>query len=297
MHSTDIADFTDMLDAVSAMLSRGKYAPNATSTSMFFNAMRRYSLAIVRAAFDAHVADPVRGKFVPVPADLIAQIEGMLADDGRLGPEEAWALALRARNEAETVVWTPEISQAFASARSVLDGGDDVGARMAFREAYTRIVAAARADMAPVLWVPTLGYDLERRELALAEAIAAGRLQASGDPECGFAGEPLQLAAPRAAMLLLGDDSAVAEQGGVPAPPAARAALRELRERLAARELGPSADALARAATAAAQAETRGKWLSVDDTVALVAEVRANPELLADMQRRAAVQHLPRGAR
>lgn len=292
MQSPDIAEFTDMLDAVSAMLSRGRYVPNVTSTSIFFNAMRRYSLATVRASFDAHVADPLRGKFVPVPADLIAQIEGMLADDGRLGPEEAWALALRSSDEAETVVWTPEISQAFAAARPVLDRGDKVGARMAFREAYERIVAAARADMVPVRWVPTLGHDPERRDLVLAEAIAEGRLAASGDPDCGFAGEPLLLGAPRVDMLLL------ATEGAVPAPSEARAALRALRDRLAARVDEPSADAQARAATAAAQAEARAKLLTIDETVALVEGMRqANPELLSAMQRRAETQHLQRGTR
>lgn len=306
MHATDIAEFTDMLDAVSAMLSRGRYVPNATSTSMFFNAMRRYSLATVRASFDAHVADPIRGKFVPVPADLIAQIEGMLADDGRLGPEEAWALALRSSDEAETVVWTAEISQAFAACRSVLDRGDEVGARMAFREAYARIVGAARADMVPVRWVPTLGHDLERRELALSEAIAVGRLEAPGAKRSGFAGEPFLLGAPRAAVLLLGRDEDCdvdvspdePKHKPVPASPEAVAALRALRDRLVARPNEPSADAAARSATAAAQAETRSMLLSVDETVALAQGMRqANPELLGSMRERAESQHLPRSPR
>ena len=230
MVEDDFDDFTRMLDAVCSMLSRGKYIPDATSTTLFFNAMRRYPMSIVRAAFDAHVADPTRGKFVPVPADLIAQVEGMLADDGRLGPEEAWALALRSENESETVVWTPEIAQAFTAARPVLERGDDVGARMAFREAYGRIVTAARADLAPVRWQATLGHDPERRQQAIESAVAEGRLQ--GDVATGVAGEVLHLPGPRAAVLLLGAeasdlDADPAEPGHkpVPAPPEARAAI------------------------------------------------------------------------
>lgn len=279
MHSTDIAAFTDMLDAVSAMLSRGKYAPNATSTSMFFNAMRRYSLPIVRAAFDAHVADPVRGKFVPVPADLIAQIEGMLADDGRLGPEEAWALALRAGDEAETVVWTPEICKALEAARPVLVRGDEVGARMAFREAYTRLVGAARADMVPVQWQVTLGQDLERRQLVLQAAIADGRLPVATGLT-GHVSELLLTHAPRGSVLLLtgGEDSG--SDGDPPNRAAAVAGLQALRQQLTVREAGPSADALARAATEAAKARTAEIPLTSEEAEALMHERRVDPALL-----------------
>lgn len=301
MHSTEIGQFTDMLDAVCSALSRGAYKASDANTALYFRALQRYPLAVVRAAFDAHVADPRRGCFVPVPADLIAQIDAMQSDDGRLGAEEAWALALRSQNEAETIVWTTEVAEAFKAARSVLADGDGVGARMAFKEAYGRIVRTARAECSPVHWLPSLGTDPARRDQALAEGIAAGLLPAPDARPTGFAGEPLQLVVPRANVLLLEGGAAAGaddeEHEPVPAPLEARAALRALRERLAARADGPSADSVAREATAAAQADARAKLLTVDETIALVAEVRAHLELLATMRERAATQHLQRGAR
>lgn len=239
MQPADAAAFTDMLDAVCSALSRGNYKASAANTAIYFRALRRYPLEVVRAAFDAHVSDPTRGRFVPVPADLIAQIDAMQSDDGRLGGEEAWALALRSQDENVTVVWTVEVAEAFKSARSVLAGGDEVGARMAFKEAYARIVRVARAEQVPVQWQASLGYDPQQRDQALAEAIAAGLLPAPGAQLTGFSGEPLQLPAPRATGLLLleggqlaGDD----QHQPVPAPPEAREALRALREQLAVRE-------------------------------------------------------------
>lgn len=173
MTEQDLPAFTGMLDAVCSMLSRGAYMPNDMSTGMFFRALLRYSLADVRSALDAHVSDPLRGRFVPVPADLIAQLEQRAGDDGRLGPEEAFALALAARDEWASVVWTQEVAEAWGVARHVLP--DEVGARMAFKEAYTRIVAAARASRQPHAWVLCQGFDMAGRTLALTMAAEKGR--------------------------------------------------------------------------------------------------------------------------
>jgi hypothetical protein len=240
MRESDHQAFVELLDAVCALLSRGAYRPTATNTALFFRALARYELADVRAALDAHVADPVRGRFVPVPADLIAQLQGAAADDGRPGPEEAWAIALRSQDEAETVVWTEEIAQAMGIARPVLDAGDEVGARMAFREAYSRIVQAARHEGHTPGWMASLGFDTERRQVALETAAASGRLSR---------GETYQLTAPvTAPMLALGAASG--------APPHVIDSLRELADKLRNRDAEPSADVLARADTRRRQAET-----------------------------------------
>lgn len=78
MTEADFDEFADMLDAVCSMLSRGTYTPNATAIALFFRSLEEYDLATVRAAFAAHVKDPRRGRYVPVPADIIAKIQ-MLA--------------------------------------------------------------------------------------------------------------------------------------------------------------------------------------------------------------------------
>ncbi len=109
----------------------------------------------------------VRGRLTL--ADIIARL-----DDGRPGPDEAWAMI--PRSEAETVVWTDEMSQALSVAQPLLDAGDQVAARMAFREAYARLVTQARADRLPVRWMPSLGHDRDGREQKLREAVQLGRL-------------------------------------------------------------------------------------------------------------------------
>ena len=225
MVDSDFKEFSSLLDAVCGLLSRGAYAPNATNSALFFRALRAHPFTAVRAAFDAHVSDPQRGRFVPVPADLLAQLQAVAASDGRLGAEEAWAVALSGRHEADTVVWTDELAQAWAIAK-VVHESDEVGGRMAFRDAYDRLVAEARAAGRPVEWRVFEGFDAGRRADAVKAAIAIGRIPAGAQ-------ERLALAPPhpRAAVALLEGPAAAS----VDQPPAVRAALRDLRDVLAGR--------------------------------------------------------------
>jgi len=178
MRDTDFDSFGQLLDAVCSLLSRGSYTPNATNSALFFRSLSEYSLDAVRAGFDAHVKDPQRGRFVPMPADMIAQIEGLVADDGRPGADEAWAVAIRAADENATVVWTEEIAKAWGIARAVFDAGDEVGARVAFREAYNRLTDEARRARRPAKWDASLGFEPSGRASAIQEAVAIGRLPA-----------------------------------------------------------------------------------------------------------------------
>lgn len=96
---------------------------------------------------------------------------------GRLAPNEAWALAVKAKDERETVVWTNEIAQAWGTASAML-GSDKVGARMAFLDAYGRIVRESRElGRAPVIQVSE-GHDVDLRKHAIEAAQASGLLTA-----------------------------------------------------------------------------------------------------------------------
>lgn len=98
--------------------------------------------------------------------------------DGRPGADEAWSIALRGQDESETIITTPEILEAMSAARTVMQAGDEIGARMAFKDAYNRLVAEARiAGRAPE-WTPTLGWDGTKRKEALKAAVTAGLLPA-----------------------------------------------------------------------------------------------------------------------
>ena len=124
----------------------------------------------------------------PEPAVLKAltrcrrEVKGMLTiqdvvtrlDDGRPGVEEAWSQM--PFSESQSVVWSDEGCRAFGIASALLDEGDKVAARMAFKEAYTRMVGEARESGRAVSWTPSLGYDKQGHASVLSEAVSLGRL-------------------------------------------------------------------------------------------------------------------------
>lgn len=102
-------------------------------------------------------------------ADVVTRL-----DDGRPGAEEAWSMI--PRDEAGTVVWTDEMSQAFGVVSHMLAAGEEIPARMAFKEKYLALVAAARDNRMAPKWTPSLGHDPQGREAALEAAVRLGRL-------------------------------------------------------------------------------------------------------------------------
>lgn len=197
MREADLPAFLALLDDVYGL--RGQTLTGGQK-AMFFRALADYSLREVRAGLDAHVKDPERGRFAPMPADVIAAINALVAADGRPGAEEAWATVVRGLDEAVTIVWTTETAEAWRVAKPVHDSGDEIGARMAFREAYNRLVAEARRQRRPAAWSPSLGHDPRQREAALLEARQLGRLDAAGAALLGVTPAPREplplLAAP-----------------------------------------------------------------------------------------------------
>lgn len=95
-------------------------------------------------------------------------------DDGRPGPEEAWAQL--PFDESQSAVWTDEMSKAWGIAMPLYMAGDKTGARFAFKEAYIKANHDARDRGKRVNWTPTLGTDKHGREKVIAEATAAGKL-------------------------------------------------------------------------------------------------------------------------
>lgn len=111
--------------------------------------------------------DEVHGRLAL--ADIIQRI-----DDGRPGAEEAWGMI--PQDEWKTVVWCDEMAEAWGIASSILSAGDEVGARMAFKEAYNRLIREARSSgVKPHYWV-SLGHDIHGREHVIREAVDRGRI-------------------------------------------------------------------------------------------------------------------------
>lgn len=95
-------------------------------------------------------------------------------DDGRPGVEEAWAML--PITESQSAVWTTEMAQAFGVVVGLIDSGDKIAARMAFKETYMMQVGQARDAGAPVSWHVTLGHDIHGRESVLMAAVDKGRI-------------------------------------------------------------------------------------------------------------------------
>jgi hypothetical protein len=168
----------------------------------------RYPLEVFRAALHAHVMSK-DGRYLPQPSHINEQVELLKQADGRPGAEEAWSNALQAQDEQYTVVWTKEAGEAFAICRPVLVSSGPISARMAFLEAYNRLVTAARANSEPVQWSASMGWDKSHATIALQQAEKKGLLPA-----------------PNVAALLPGRAS------DVPADDNARAQLAEIKEML-----------------------------------------------------------------
>ena len=105
---------------------------------------------------------------------LNAIIERVQAADGMPGAEEAWALMSRPEND--TVIITEQMGEAMQVARPVLNDGDRVAARMAFKDSYLRIVNDARDKKIKPKWFVSLGHDKAGRAQPIAEGVRTGKL-------------------------------------------------------------------------------------------------------------------------
>lgn len=163
---------------------------------------------------------------------------------GRLAPSEAWAHVIRAQDERNTVVWTDEMRAAWQVAAPIMDARDKVGARMAFIDAYGRLVAEAREARRLPVMVVSIGWDVSQRAAALDQAVTQGLLTAEVAAEHAGA-NALAMPAPvfNPVALLAGTPQAVTKD----APPAFRARLAQLREEIAGRKPRARAQVLARA--------------------------------------------------
>lgn len=159
---------------VSATLKVYRAEADREVLKLWWAVLARYKMADVRAGFSAFLSSP-SSKFQPVPADIVGAID-KAKPDGRPGADEAWAMI--PRDEYASCVMTEEMAHALRVAQPLLNEGDQVAARMAFKESYARLVDAAKRAGTPVKWFPSLGQDKEAREACLAEAVRLGRLGA-----------------------------------------------------------------------------------------------------------------------
>lgn len=89
---------------------------------------------------------------------LAAILQRITQQDGHPEPNEAWAIALRAADEASSVGITRQIAAALQAANPVLATGDKIGGRMAFIDSYQRQLAQARNQYTPAQWYLSPGH-------------------------------------------------------------------------------------------------------------------------------------------
>ena len=136
---------------------------------VFFKSLEHYEIDDIKQA-----AIKINATFKKFP--VVADFHELLADKSaqHVGEDEAWAIAVRMFNENETVIVTDEITAAWGIAEPVYSLGDKIGARMAFKDAYSR----ADKSAAPV-WRVLPGYDKALRHQRVSDAVIMGRLPES----------------------------------------------------------------------------------------------------------------------
>jgi hypothetical protein len=176
MEKQDFKRFAEKWADIHDVMPGGKVFSQRTMT-IVFDALEDYSLEAVFQAIKIHMK---KGKFAPSPADIVEIIAGHTGQK-HIGADEAWSLALDSFDENTTVVITKEIAEARGLVIDIYQTGDVTGARMAFRDAYNRIVSTASNPS----WYVSLGPGAERlagntkQFAAVQKAILLGRLPAS----------------------------------------------------------------------------------------------------------------------
>jgi hypothetical protein len=165
------SDKKEFASIVSATLKTYRIEPDADVLRLWWGVLKRFSIDQVRNGFNAYIGSK-DAKFI-VPANIVEAIEKN-EPDGRLGAEEAWAIY--PHDEATSAVITNEMAEAMQSAQELLSYGDRIGARMAFKEAYNRIVERNKLNGVLPRWFASLGHSKEGRELALKDAVIKGRI-------------------------------------------------------------------------------------------------------------------------
>jgi hypothetical protein len=166
MKTEDFKAFANAWTDTHEIMAGGKVLSNSAMTKVF-EALMDYPLAAINDALRQHCK---QAKFAPTPHDIIDILQGGRSQ--HYAADEAWSLVLQAFDETETVVLTREMLEAKGVVQEIYDTGDIVGARMAFRAAYERIIRSAPAPV----WQVSTGFDAAKRVEAVRLAVDRGLL-------------------------------------------------------------------------------------------------------------------------
>lgn len=170
MKSSDKARFGQILKSVFSIYEKD-FQPHILD--IWAAALDGFDIEDINRAFQMHVKGG-EGKFAPKPAHILEHLNTM-HPDGRPSPDEAWSMI--PRSEDDSVVMTEEMAEALRYAQPLLDCNDQIAARRAFIDAYSRITKQNNLRGIGPKWFPSLGMNPEGRSAAIAEAVRIGRLE------------------------------------------------------------------------------------------------------------------------
>ena len=170
-------DFSVLMDATMPIFGQESSKPTKL---LWWNLLAAYDFSDVGNAFAQHLK---MSKFAPRPADIIQLIDKM-HPDGRVDADEAWALI--PKDEATSAILSDEMMQAWGRARELYEGGDRVGARMAFRDTYNRLTEQSKLEGKKPAWTLSLGWDVKGRDAVIEEGVRLGRLDAAHIASAGL---------------------------------------------------------------------------------------------------------------
>jgi hypothetical protein len=160
------ADHERLADVISLTAEACGHPLSAQAAEMFADDLSDIDDAAIRAAL-ARCRRELDGPLRIV--EVLSRI-----DDGRPDTDEAWSMM--PADEHESVVWTEEMAHAWGLAQPFLDAGDVATAQSAFRKTYEKSVLEARIAHKAPRWTPSLGLDVDGREMALRDAVTNGRV-------------------------------------------------------------------------------------------------------------------------
>lgn len=174
MNSQDSRALFELLE--SAWVAKGRPPEQVTERVVraWVNTLPDVPIEYVERALQLHARD-AEFKHPPTPAEVL-QIIRERTQAQWPSADEAWSIALQAMDEDQTVVWCREIAKAWGIARPIAEEGDNIGARMAFRESYRRLVREAQEAGGEPHWEVSLGHNPMLREQPLREAVENGLL-------------------------------------------------------------------------------------------------------------------------
>jgi len=157
-----------LVEAIKITYESTGHAPSDLALAVMVDDLSAYPLNDVMTALSQIRKNGRKFSFV----DVLERLPG-----AHPGVEEAWAIVGKClNNEDVSLVWTDQMREAYGAISHMRD--DVTGARMAFKEIYTRHVAEARERGEAPQWKPSLSNDPSAREAVLLEAVRKGRLSA-----------------------------------------------------------------------------------------------------------------------